>query len=303
MPLPVLRGALILGVSLWVALAVASPAEPSPPRAAPDALALFGVRGSWLDIFAGATWARPAPVIASLRANGVGTLYLQTGNYSQRAEVVHPRILGRWLRAAHAAGIAVVAWYLPAFVDPRLDARRALAAINYRTATGDRFDGFALDIEASIEPLARRNEHLLTLSAKLRSAVPPGYPLGAIIPSPVGMERHPHYWPDFPYRRLALSFDAFLPMAYFSYHVHTPRAAYSYTERVVSLLRRRTSATVLVHLIGGVANRLGAKTVAAFARAADASKVSGISLYAYNGTSAAQWAALDARCRRGCSSR
>src|SRR5205085_10772181 len=170
------------------------------PAAAPDALSLFGGRGSWLDIFAGATWARPAQVIASLRANGVGTLYLQTGNYSQSAEVVRPRILGRWLRAAHAAGIAVVAWYLPAFVDPRLDARRAIAAIHYRSAMGDRFDGFALDIEASIEPLAHRNRNLLELAAKLRSAAPAGYPLGAIIPSPVGIERHPHYWPDFPYR-------------------------------------------------------------------------------------------------------
>jgi hypothetical protein len=288
-------------VLIAVAVAAFPPAASARPTAAPDALSLFGVRGAWLDIFAGATWGKPAQVIASLRAHGVATLYLQTGNYSQRTEVVRPRILGRWLEGAHAAGIAVVAWYLPALVDPRLDARRALAAINYRSAAGDRFDGFALDIEASIEPLAHRNENLLALAAKLRSAAPSGYPLGAIIPSPVGMERHPHYWPGFPYRRLATSFDAFLPMAYFSYYVHTPSGAYSYTERVVSLLRRRTSATVLIHLIGGLANRLSAPAVAAFARAADACKVSGVSLYAYAQTSSSQWAALDAHGVSGCS--
>ena len=118
---------------------------------------------------------------------GVRTLYLQTGNYSQRADLVRPSALGRFVDAAHAAGLRVVAWYLPSFLYPAQDTRRALAAIRFRSPTGQRFDAFALDIEASlVRHVPLRNQRLLRLSAQLRAATGPGYALGAIIPSPVG---------------------------------------------------------------------------------------------------------------------
>src|SRR5690348_3389783 len=148
--------------------------------------------------------------------DGVRTLYLQTGNYEQRVDLVRRRALGRFVDAAHAAGLRVVAWYLPSFLYPAQDYRRALAAIRFRTASGERFDGFALDIEASLVKGVRlRNHRLLRLSTRLRAAAGPRYALGAIIPSPVGIRRHPAYWPGFPYRPLARVYDVFLPMAYF----------------------------------------------------------------------------------------
>jgi hypothetical protein len=106
------------------------------------------------------------------------------------------------------------------------------------------------------------------------------------------MDRHPRYWPGFPYAQLTTTFDALLPMAYFSYYVHTPQGAYDYTRRVVQLLRRRASPDVLIHVIGGVADRLPAPTVAAFARAVRDCAVPGFSLYAYPQTSPADWATL-----------
>jgi hypothetical protein len=278
-----------------VATLPAGAAAVAPARSAvvPGAASLYGSRGAWLDIFAGATWTHADAAVAALKAHGVETLYLQTGNYSRHADVVRPRLLGAWLDAAHAAGIAVVAWYLPSFVDPALDARRASAAIRFRSRAGGRFDGFALDIEANLVPPRLRNERLLALAARIRRAATAAYPLGAIIPSPVGMQRHPHYWPRFPYRQLASSFDAFLPMAYFSYHVHRPADAFVYTRRVVTMIRRHTNPDVLIHLIGGVANHLTPATVGAFVRAAGVCGISGYSLYAYPQTSAAEWAALD----------
>jgi hypothetical protein len=255
---------------------------------------VYGARGSWLDIFAGETWAHPEAVVAALKAHGVTTLYLQTGNYDQRVDVVRPRVIGEWLRAAHAAGLEVVAWYLPSFARPAVDARRALAAIHFRSASSDRFDGFGLDIEASVVRRVRlRSGRLLALSRLLRAAAP-GYPLAAIIPSPVGMDRHPHYWPGFPYRQLATSFDAFLPMAYFSYYERSPAGAYAYTRRVVTLLRERAGDGVPIHLIGGVADRVTAAAVRGFVRAAGDCEVDGLSLYAFPQTSAAEWAALAA---------
>ena len=288
-----LRCALAAGLVLALAApGAAAPAGTARSSLPPRAASLYEARGSWLDIFAGPVWAHPRSVVASLKRHGVTTLYLQTGNYSQGVDIVRPRVLDAWLRAAHAAGLSVVGWYLPSFAQPGADTRRAIAAIDYRSPAGDRFDGFALDIEASVAPLPVRSERLLALAAELRRAAPLGYPLGAIIPSPVGMVRHPRYWPHFPYRRLSTVFDAFLPMAYFSYYAHTPAAAYDYTRRVVTLIRQQTDPQVLIHLIGGLANRLDPAAVAAFARAAADCRVDGLSLYAFPQTSAAEWTAL-----------
>jgi hypothetical protein len=256
--------------------------------------------GSWLDIYAGDVWADPAGVVAQAEKAGVRTLYLQTSNYRQRAGIVRPLALGRFVDAAHAAGLRVVAWYLPGFADPRLDARRTVAALRFRSATGQRFDGFALDIEASIVPnIAMRNARLLSLASLLQHAAPRSYPLGAIIPSPVGMRRHPHYWPGFPYKRLARSFDAFLPMAYFSHYAHSPRAAYAYARDVMTMIRARTGSPEPVHIIGGSSKHISAATLAGFVHAASQCGAQGISLYAFPQTSPANWAVLRTASLRG----
>jgi len=278
-------------VALTLLLAI--PANQAAPAAPPTA-AVYGGLGSWLDIFAADAWSSPATVVARARAAGVRTLYLQTSNYSQRAGIVRPAALGRFVDAAHAAGLRVVAWYLPGFANPRLDARRTLAAVRFRSATGQAFDGFALDIEASlVRNVAVRNARLLSLAALLHRAAPGSYPLGAIIPSPVGIRRHRHYWPGFPYAALARSFDAILPMAYFSHHAHSARAAYAYARDAMMLLRAHTlGQRSFVHMIGGSGKNIPPATLAGFVRAASECGAQGISLYAFPQTSAADWAVL-----------
>jgi hypothetical protein len=123
--------------------------------------------------------------------------------------------------------------------------------------------------------------------------VGPDYPLGAIIPSPVGMARHPTYWPGFPYLPLARTFDVFLPMAYFSYYAHDSSAVYTYTRAVVRQIRARTATPdVPIHVIGGLAGGLGAGAMAGFVRALADCAVAGASLYEYPQTTAGQWARL-----------
>jgi hypothetical protein len=256
---------------------------------------VYGGVGSWLDIFAGSVWSQADAVVAAAKADGVGTIYLQTSNYSQPAAIVRPAALGRFLAAAHAAGLRVVGWYLPGLANPGLDARRALAAIRFRSASGQRFDGFALDIEAGIvSSVGLRNARLLALARLLRRSVAARYPLGAIIPSPVGMHRHPRYWPGFPYRGLARSFDAFLPMAYFSSHAHTRRAVYAYARDVVAEIRARTgNPNELIHVIGGIATGLTQPAMTGFVEAVSDCGAQGISLYAFPQTSPREWADLD----------
>jgi hypothetical protein len=286
----VVRRALAFAALLVLITAAATSSATGTAVPAP---AVYGGLGSWLDIYAGSSWSNPSAVVARARQEGVQTLYLQTSNYSRSADVMHPAQLSQFVDAAHAAGLNVVAWYLPGFANARLDARRTLAAIHFRSRSGQAFDGFALDIEASIVPkVAERNARLLSLTRLLRRASPAGYPLGAIIPSPVGMRRHPHYWPAFPYTALARSFDAFLPMAYFSYYAHSSQAAYVYAHDVLRLLRAHIGDDELIHMIGGSARAIPAATLAGFVRAVSDCGAEGISQYAFPETSAANWAVL-----------
>src|SRR2546425_12905676 len=70
-------------VGLLVAAAVLAPSTAASATVRPQTSAVYGSLGSWVDIFAKQAWRNPDAVVASLRAHGVATLYLQTSNYSQ----------------------------------------------------------------------------------------------------------------------------------------------------------------------------------------------------------------------------
>lgn len=294
------------GSRLLLVAAVLATALVAPASGASRQRSVYAGLGTWLDIYATPYWIHPQREVAAMARAGIRTLYLQTGNYEQSVDLVRPQALDRFVDAAHAAGIRVVAWYLPSFLYPAQDARRSLAAIRFRTAKGERFDSFALDIEASlVKGVPLRTKRLLQLSARLRRAVGHRYPLGAIIPSPVGIRRHRHYWPHFPYRGLAHIYDVFLPMAYATdRHITGIRATRGYDAADIAIIRTRTrKPRVPIHLIGGLANAMGTKEIAGFMRAVGDCAPLGYSLYAYSVTRQTTWKALAAppAARRSCS--
>ena len=273
-------------------LCLAVPAGAAGPR---DTSAYQGL-GTWVDIWDGAQWAKPEAAVARMRDLGVTTLYLETSNYSQAVDLLRPAALGRFVDAAHANGLRIVAWYLPSFANVARDLRRSLAAVRFRSPKGEAFDSFALDIEAKVVPsAAKRSVRLLGLSRALRKAVGPDYPLGAIIPSPRGMQLRPDYWPRFPYAGLVRSYDVFMPMGYFTYRYKTAAATRAYTEANLEILRAETGDEALaVHAVGGLAGPATVAQVRAFATAAADEGALGASMYDYATTSAAQWRALSA---------
>ncbi len=286
-------GARLLLAAVLAAVLVASAAGASSPHLRTPYAGL----GTWLDIYAGTPWTAPRREVTAMARAGARTLYLQTGNYGQSVDLVRPRALGRFIDTAHAARLRVVAWYLPAFTNPAEDVRRALAAIRFRSARGESFDSFALDIEASlVKPASLRSQRLVRLSAQLRATVGPNYRLGAIIPSAVGMRRHPDYWPRFPYRPLARFYNVFLPMAYATdAHVHGSRATRAYDAADIAAIRARTgNPHVPIHLIGGIAGSMGAEETAGFLRAVADCAPLGYSLYEFPITPRATWTALTA---------
>ncbi len=257
--------------------------------------------GTWVSIFAGdAVWDRPAAQVRRMHRAGVRTLYLQTASSTSPVgtDVFRPRKVARFLVAAHARGMRVVAWYLPPLRDVRRELRRAMAAVDFRTASGQRFDGFALDIEPSATTPGGdlRDANLRRLSRRLRASVPVGYRLGAIVPSPVGMSLAPRFWPDFPWRTVARFYDAVLPMSYSTYRVRGAAATYGYTMRNIAFLRDVLGSSVAVHVIGGSAGSLGRAEARGFVAACNDARVTGASLWhwpAYGAEDRQEMAALD----------
>ncbi len=263
----------LAGVSLGIAVA---------PAAAKPSLKPYKGAGAWLDIYDGPTLRKPQAAIDKLAANGVKTLYLETANFKQAAnvDIVFPKETGQLIELAHARGIKVVAWYLPSFANVARDLRRTLAAINFTSPTGQRFDSFALDIESNIvNPLAKRNSAMLDLSRRIRAAVGRNYALGAIVPDLRGSNVPPALWPFFPYKEVAKIYDVFLPMAYTSVRVEGRAGVYRYTRANIDFIRARAGKKARVHMIGGIANLLDAGEAKAVVQAARDSKALGASFY------------------------
>ena len=282
-----------------LALALVAATLPSPGAeavTAPSAsIEQFRGLGAWVDIFEDRAWARPAKAVADMASHGVRTLYLQTSNYSQDDAIVHPAGVSRFLNAAHRRGMDVVAWYLPGFAELGRDFRRTMAAIRFRSPSGERFDAFALDIESSIlGPPSERTKRLLSLSRRVRKKVGAGYTLGAIIPSPVGIKLNKGYWPKFPYEELSQTYDAFVPMGYFTYHVDGAEKVHDETARNVEIIREETGDPgIPIHMIGGIADDASGAEVQAFVHAVREHGLIGASIYNWSLTQAHDWEPLE----------
>ena len=186
-----------------------------------------------------------------MAARGVRTLYLETGNYKQRTALVQPERLSRFIEAAHASGIEVVAWYLPSFRNVPRDLKRSLAAIEFETPTGQRFDSFALDIgkrrqvaDAPNKPPPR--------SLRISCAPPSACGIRSARSSRhhVGSSSHCPHWPGFPYACRGHVYDVILPMAYHTYRVEG--AAYPRVHRAFDRDHpdRGRRPSVPIHVIG-----------------------------------------------------
>jgi hypothetical protein len=275
-----------LFVAALAAVLLAAPGGASHGRS----LRPFTGAGTWVSIYDGAALRHPERVVARLRANGIHTLFLETSNDRKSRAVAHPVAVARFLDAARAADVAVVGWYLPSFVSPRADVRKALAGARFHSPSGAGFSAFALDIESTkIRSLSVRTERAVAVARAVRAGLPHRLALGAITIDPAGGR----YWNGYPFRRLAPSVDVFLPMEYFTYRTSGARGVARYSRANVALVRRLAGdGRFPVHPIGGEASDASALELRAFLRASAGTV--GVSLWEYGETSPRQLAALAA---------
>ncbi|MBA2626270.1 MAG: hypothetical protein H0U89_11805 [Acidimicrobiia bacterium] len=249
-------------------------------------MAAFSGVGTWVDVF---DWSEaygdgeligPDDVDAMAEA-GVETLYVQ-GTRATGPDVLEQDRLEDLLDRADDRGLATVLWYLPSLVDPAADLRRleALAGLDV--------DAIAVDIEArDVDDPAERGRRIVALSEDLREVLP-DTAIAAVPVAPVLLEVvNEDWWPGFPWRALAGSYDAWLPMAY-----STDRRADSgyrdaehYTVENVERLRTNLGdPNAVVHPVGGVADGLVEDDVRALVRGARATEAVGASLYDWRTT-------------------
>lgn len=225
---------------------------PSPARVVP-----FKGLGAWWDVwdwsptFTNGSAPFGVSSVDRLAAAGVQTLYIQTATFRHPATVLDESLLRRIIVRAHSKGMKVVGWYLPQFLDKQVDISRISAMV------GLGVDGIGIDIESTDNPdISDRTAKLLDEVRFLR-LLHPDVPMAAIPVTPTIWDvLNRSWWPRFPYVELAKYFDAWMPMAYWSYR----RAGsfpewgdpYLYTAESVTRLRTLTGRPNLpVHPIGG----------------------------------------------------
>ncbi len=325
------RGYVLAAAALVIALAGCANSHPSARRAPPSSLpaaastavpttAPRGVDlcpyrglGTWVDVydympgFAQGGDVEPVKpnAIATMKAVGVHTLYLQAAKDDPRSPdpiTDRTRVAG-FLRNAHAAGIKVVAWYLPTHTDLAVDLEHVLALVNF-TAGKERFDGIALDIEALDEKqVGLRNDRLLALATALDEAAGT-MPIGAIVYPPVLLDviNPDGLWPGFPWQELAKHVDVWLPMAYWTFrNSDSPyRDAYRYSAESITRLRDDVGDPgASVHVIGGGGDGSTSTDYEGFRKAAREHAAIGFSIYDFNTLASSGVAVVARRPRQG----
>lgn len=279
--------------SLWLAMRGDGALEYPPLRRNADAYQGLGV---WVDVHDDSLLDDPRGTVEAILQRGVRTIYLETSNYGRSEDIYRPAAQSEFIDAAHEHGIDVVAWYLPGLDDLNRDLRRSLAAIRFETPQGQRFDGFAMDIESTVvRKIGERNRALTRLSQRLREEVGEDYTLGGIIPSPVGLATpFTGYWPNFPYETVATYYDVVLPMAYSSYRAHGQAETHDYIAECFQILREASGdSSIPVHIIGGLARSYTQKETQGFINAAREYGALGASVYDLATTNADSWSALE----------
>ena len=268
--------------------------SPTPAPTADAGPVAYSGTGAWIDRYDFARLEDAQFAVAEMADHGVRTLYVETASWRvpNRVDIVAPAQTEDLIAAAHANDMNVVAWYLPGFKNLRTDMRRIRAALDFRTADGQAFDSFALDIEATeVNPLSRRNAALMRLSRMIRQEVGPEYELGAIVPDQLSTSRGNVLWPSFPYGAAAKYYDVFLPMAYSTFNrARGGAGVYRYTANNIRFVRRATHKPV--HMIGGLTNEMTHVEQVAVTRASRDAGAIGASLYKYPLYDAGSWAAL-----------
>lgn len=154
-------------------------------------------------------------LVADAKAAGVTHLYAEVA--ITRYGFYAPISLDRLLPAAHAQGIAVIAWVYPTLDDVASDIRMSMRVATYVTPGGERPDGLATDAEEVVD-----SGSVYAYGQTLRGLLGPDMLM-------VNSAFHPFTHAGYPYAAIAASWNVMAPMDYW----HS-RASHTYTAAEVA---------------------------------------------------------------------
>jgi len=273
-----------------------TPPEPLGPAAGAWTVVPHTGLSAWVDVY---DWtlelAGPHPSVTAddvddMAEAGVQTLYIQTAHTrSGTVGVMEPRRLQRIIQRANDHRMHVVAWYLPTFEDVDADLQRLIASAELEVG------GLAVDIESvALDDAAERNRRLLDLSARLRAAIGPEKAIAAITPSAVQLQVvNPAFWPGFPWHEIAATYDAILPMSYWTLRKGDLRNGQTYTAANLERIRASVGDSAIPIIpVGGLAEASTREDLQGMVAAIEAHAAPGGGLYDWASSTPDQWATL-----------
>jgi hypothetical protein len=271
--------------------AVPAPAAPpAPATPVPAQRWLPTGTGMWLHDWSRSEGGDAAAVVARAQASGFSHLYVQTG--SSRKGWIGEEVLGELLPATAGTGLDVIAWDFPKLLDPEGDARRMAYAAwwGWQQPGMPRVAAVAPDVETAAEGTRLSAEAVSRYYTTLRAELPAHVAILATVPWPSEKRTS-----SYPYAETAPHSDAFVPMAYW-YN----RAPAVVTQTSMEWLARFGLPVMPVGQ--GYDGRIDAPylpedpdpaaSVQAFVDAARAGGARSISLWSWQTTGLAQWAAI-----------
>jgi hypothetical protein len=269
------------------------------PSLPPSAWKAVAGKGMWLTLGTVADSSPDALVEAAIR-NGVTHLYLEAAisplGFHGRGSV------GPLIDAAHRSHIAVIAWVYPYLDDIASDVSLTRTVAAYHTATGDRFDGIAADLERNMDV-----PHIRSYSQLIRRYLGPDALL-------IGVTYPPQSIPTYPFAEVARVYNAIAPMDYWHQtrtdrgldYGHMPYGyayAYRYARDSIQTIRRQAGSVPIVP-IGQTFDDFGklamgpyapsGAEIGGFLRGSRDSGAAGVSFFQWMSVTVPEWRAIRA---------
>jgi hypothetical protein len=257
---------------------------PQPPSGPAAPLTAVTGKGLWVWKFKATQGGDAAAIADRAVKTGLNQVWVRVGDSQDGFYGADE--LAQIVPAAHARGLAVIAWGFPYFYDPVADASWTNAILSWRSASGERVDGFSPDIETSSEGVALSALRTAVYLSLVRPARD-GRPLVATVYPPTD-----HWMVAYPYAAMAPYVDAFAPMVY--WECRDPGSA---ADEAVSRLAGMKPVHVIGQAfsfgeVGGRIDQPGTAELDRFMGSARRDGAVGASFWVWQDLSAEEWSAL-----------
>ena len=292
-------GALVAMGVVVVATDQVSQPEPEPlgPAAGAWTVVPHTGLGAWVDVY---DWTvelgGPAPSVDAddvdaMAEAGVQTLYIQTAHTrSATPGVMEPERLAPIIQRAHDHRHA-----RGGVVPAHLRGRRRRPAARSPSRPPSTSAGWPSTSSRPRSPTSPSATAACSTSrTRLRAAVGPDKAIAAITPSAVHLQVvNPSYWPAFPWSELADTYDAMLPMTYWSIRTGDLRDGETYTADNLDRIRASVGdSDIPIVPVGGLAEDSTVDDLEGMVAAIDARGSPGGGLYDWATSTPEQWAVL-----------